>query len=344
MNGFRAPFAFLGTGVLLGLAGCGRRPAPVVTPHPTRVVKTGKTPVPRTLTAEQLKQIRPNEAGLIPILEYHEIGKGSRRMARSVKQFRHDLERLYRENYRPIALRDYLNNRIDLPAGKAPVLLTFDDGRESQCRYRPDGSLDPDCALGILQDFHKKRPDFPVKATFYILPRCAFGQPKWAKKKLRTLLQMGCEVGNHTVTHRQLNRLPDTEVQEELARCTALIHKIAPQARVDTIALPGGHLPRNSGLLACGKWEGFRYTHRAALLAGGNPAVAPVRPDFQPMRIPRILAVEERLGVTFWLDKLQTTRYRRYISDGDPKTVTVPRSYAKLVDTHHLNGLRLRTY
>ena len=208
---------------------------------------------PTRATDAQLAAAGVNEAGDIPILEYHEISDGKSRMCRAANAFRHDLARLYAENYRPVLISNYIDNRIDIPLGASPVVLTFDDARASQFHYLKDGTIDPECAVGILQEFAKLHPDFPVKATFFVLPENAFGsKPDIAAQKINALLAMGCEVQNHTVTHRYFNRLSDEEVRKEIAMGAAMIERMAPEAKVDILALPGGILPANRSLLPSG--------------------------------------------------------------------------------------------
>lgn len=283
-----------------------------------------------------------NDAGDVPILEYHNIGPGRTAYDRSPAAFRADLARLYAERYRPVSLGEFLDGTIDLPAGMRPVVLTFDDARESQFRYLPDGRVDPACAIGILQGFHANHPDFAVKAVFFILPRDAFGQPSSAARKLQALVSMGCELGNHTVTHRSLRSLSDAEVQEEIAGCAAAIRKMAPAARVDTIALPMGIAPRNGALLAHGAANGLTYSNRAVLLVGAAPAPSPLTLRFNAMRIPRIQAREGPFGITYWLDRLARGRCR--VCGGDPGVVAVPAGAVHALDPARLGSIRLRTY
>ncbi|HZO89231.1 MAG TPA: polysaccharide deacetylase family protein [Chthonomonadaceae bacterium] len=346
----------LALGALLGAVGCGKAPTAVPgaaaqESNPPKAAQTAQdAPVsptqsqPAARTAAQLAQFHPNEAGGVPILEYHDISPTETRWGRSAAGFRRDLERLYKEGYRPVALQEYLANRIALPPGKSPVILTFDDARESQFRYRPDGRLDPNCAVGILEAFQKAHPDFRARATFYVLPDSAFGQPKFAARKMQELLAMGFEIGNHTVSHTPLKQLSDERVQAELAGCVAKVQKMAPQAKVESVALPDGIAPRNRALLASGAYQGQRYINRAALLVGSNPAPSPVSPRFDPMRLPRIQAIEGPMGITYWLDDLKRHPERRYVSDGDPNTVTVPRAQADNVDKAKLHGATLRVY
>src|SRR5689334_1757587 len=101
----------------------------ILPPPPVKPKKVEK-PAFATITLSVPKgTLPPNEVGVIPILEYHEISSKEKWMMRSIPNFRHDLERLYKEGYRPISMKEYLDNRIDLPAGMSPVLLTFDDAR-----------------------------------------------------------------------------------------------------------------------------------------------------------------------------------------------------------------------
>jgi hypothetical protein len=88
---------------------------------------------------------------------YHEIGgKPVRKdpaLVRTPDQFRQDLETLYAAGFLPVNMSDIASNSIDLPAGKSPVVLTFDDARGSQFKLiETDNAMkiDPDCALGIM--------------------------------------------------------------------------------------------------------------------------------------------------------------------------------------------------
>ena len=54
----------------------------------------------------------------------------------------------------------------------SPVILTFDDALRGQFNYTADGKIDPDCAVGILDDFHAQHPDWPLKGTFFVLTDC----------------------------------------------------------------------------------------------------------------------------------------------------------------------------
>jgi peptidoglycan/xylan/chitin deacetylase (PgdA/CDA1 family) len=342
------------TAVILALAalglssavGCHRR-STVATTAPTPVRLRPEKPAPVPLTSDQLRQARPNEAGMVPIILYQNIatapGGKSNPAYRTPAQFRKDLERLYKENYRPISMSEFVNNKIGIPYGMKPVILTFDDSFPSQFRFRDDGGIDPDCAVGILQAFSQAHPDFPVKAIFYVLPDRAFGVPDEAGKKLQALLDMGCEIGNHTVSRRSLRGASDEKVQYELGAAVAKIKALAPKARVDTLALPLGASAHNKALEKDGVYQGTHYHNRIALLIGYMPAHVPYAKSFNPLRVPRILAVEGTSGITFWLDSLQSS-HTAFISDGDATVTTVPKNLADKIDKSKLNGATLRTY
>ncbi len=341
----RKQFYVAGAFALSAFMGCHRAVANTDPTVPMVLSPPQKTKQVRTpQTTDALQKAKVNEAGVVPILEYHDVLPKERSMVRSIDNFKRDLQRLYDEGYRPVLLRDFLDNKIDLPMGMAPVVMTFDDARASQFRYLSSGEIDPNCAVGIWKDFAKTHPDFPVKATFYVLPDSGFGPAAEAGKKMRALLAMGCEIGNHTVTHGSLKKMSDAQVQKELAGCVAKIEKLAPGTKVDTIALPMGISPVNKKLLASGSYEGQSYSNRAVLLVGAEPARAPISKKFNPMRLPRIQALDGPSGSTFWLDRIKNGDSGRYISDGDPATITIPSSLESKCDKSHLNGATLRVY
>jgi hypothetical protein len=341
----RRRFYVAGAFALSTFMGCHKGAPKAVDATPVVVAPVKKvTHTAAALTVEQLQKAKVNEAGVVPILEYHDVLPKERTMVRSIDNFKHDLQRLYDEGYRPVLLRDFLDNKIDLPLGMAPVVFTFDDARNSQFRYLPNGEVDPTCVVGIWQEFAKAHPDFPVKATFYVLPTVGFCGTADGAKKVKALLDMGCEIGNHTVSHPALSKLSDAKVEQELGECVADIEKLVPRTKVDTVALPMGISPKNKKLLASGTYKGQAYSNRAVLLVGANPAPAPISKRFNPMRLPRIQACEQNSGSTFWLDRMKKGEMGRYVSDGDPNTTTIPSSLEAKCDKSHLNGSTLRVY
>src|SRR5690606_19711494 len=120
-----------------------------------------------------LKDFIPNELGKVMVLEYHLIGEPEDRWRRTPENFRKDLQMLYDNDFYPVSVLDLANGNLNIPAGKTPFAITFDDSSAGQFRFiEKNGKqeIDPNCAVGIMEDFKKKHPDFPLTASFYVLP------------------------------------------------------------------------------------------------------------------------------------------------------------------------------
>lgn len=298
------------------------------------------TPVPAVLGAGSGAESRrfpksavaPNELGLVPILEYHLIGRPEGRWRRTPENFRRDLEMLYELGYYPVRLLDYVAGRLDVPAGLSPVVLTFDDSSEGQFRaIVADGRLRPDAdsAVGIMEDFQRRHPDFPARATFFVLPGIEerlrlFGQPAYRKWKLTYLVRRGYELGNHTLWHQNLAKAEPEEVRRQLALAQTWIEEYVPGYRLATLSLPMGAWPKPRALAYEGTYEGVSYRHRAVLLVGAGPAPSPADRAFDPLALPRIQAGDGPLGPAQTLRRLHKQPYGRYVSDGNPAAITVP--------------------
>ena len=297
----------------------------------------------------------PNELGLIPIIMYHSVG-GEAEFAGgplydkhglniAPQTFRAQLAQMYRANWYPVNMRDILTARLNIPKGKTPVVLTFDDARPSQFKYLSNGKMDPNCAVGILEAFHQTHPDWPRRATFYVLPESKyngvpFDQDGLETKKLRFLWRHGYELANHTTSHRSLADLDAPTLRWEMAFCARYFHHQVPEATLDTMALPYGIAPRSPRLwkyLLNGTQGGTRYHNRCILLAKGGPSFAPADKRFDPERIPRVEAAPGE--IERWLSPVCAKLL--YLSDGNAKTVTVPLSEQQFVDRSRLAGARL---
>jgi peptidoglycan/xylan/chitin deacetylase (PgdA/CDA1 family) len=328
--------------VIVGLTGCRWnpfvRPAAPVAPPPMPVVAT---PLP-----VDFSKFQPNEAGEIPILEYHQLVPDTEKVTGykyHVSEFRDDMEKLYALGYRPVSLSDVLLGKIDVPVGLSPVVLTFDDSLPGQLDYDGDGKISPDCVIGILQSVHAEHPDWPLKATFFVLPRKGytdyFFQPEYSQAKLQWLVANGFELGNHTIHHlRGIKSWPDARVEAEFAQAKALIQQNVPGYDVDTLALPYGVFPKNQSLVISGQSGGVSYHNLCALLAGAAPAPSPISKRFNPYRLQRIIPGDQRFALQYWLTYLAKNPIKRYISDGDPNTFTVPSLVAPEVDQDRLKA------
>jgi peptidoglycan/xylan/chitin deacetylase (PgdA/CDA1 family) len=272
----------------------------------------------------------PNELGRLLILEYHKIDRPEARWARTPENFRGDLEALYARGYRLQSLHGLLDGRITAPAGTSPVVLTFDDSSPGQFRYLEDGGalrIDPECAVGILEAFVAERPDFGRAATFFPLPGASrpnrlWDQPAHEGRKLRWLVERGYEIGNHTLWHANLGKYDEATVRAQIAQAQAWIRRHVPEVPMRTLALPHGVYPRDVRWALSGSVEGVTYAHDAILMVAGGAAPSPFARAFDPVRLPRVQAVERELA--YWLGRFERHPEERFVSDGDPATVTVP--------------------
>ena len=284
-----------------GESGKERRKVTGVAQSPeTTVQEAAKDPVKEASKGSVRKspqEVGANEAGSIMVLEHHRVG-GDPGFAPywtiSAEQFREELDYLYENDYYPINPRDLIENRIDVPAGKTPVVWMFDDSSDTQfTMVRRGGGWvpDPEGAVGVLADFHKEHRDWPMRATFFVLPKAdppndLFGQPKLAGKKLQYLVDNGMEVGTHTLYHANLSTASRAVVQEQLARSVSEIQKHLPDYEVKTLGVSFGEYPADFSLLKSGSWNGNTYQLEGAVQVAGGASHPPGHRDLIPTRFP----------------------------------------------------------
>ncbi len=259
----------------------------------------------------------PNLNGRLLVLEYHRIGPEEKRWQRTPQNFRADLQRLWAAGYYPVNMRDVLEEKLsEVPAGKRPIVLTFDDGTEGQFRILPNGLVDPDSAVGVLLAFHQQHPDeWPLRATFYVLPGSGvmFGQPEWVDQKLQMLVNWGMEVGSHTMTHPKLNRLAVEDVKKELALSKAALEEKIPGYEVVSLCIPYGLYPEDDTLVVSGTYQGTPYHYSSAVEVTGGLTPPLNSPAFNPYHIPRVQAIQSELDI--WLSRADKPGVY-YVSDG----------------------------
>jgi polysaccharide deacetylase len=270
----------------------------------------------------------PNTLGRILILEYHLIADRDSRWGRSRDGFRRDLDLLYTRGYRPITVAQLIDGDITVPAGMSPVVFTFDDASPGQFRYiERDGALDidPESGVGIWLEFAKRHADWPLRATFCLLPAASAGhaffgdrgidgqQTGWRFRKLKFLADQGFELCAHTLWHANLSSLSDAGVQEQIGRSLVAIDSAVPGYRVRTFALPLGIWPKNRELAHQGSWRdpksgrAVEYRFDAILEVSGGPVKSPRAPGFDPLRLFRVQVIGDNLARE--LDHLEKDRY-----------------------------------
>ncbi len=333
--------------VLLIVAACGENTPAATTvsqaPPPSAVSTTAPTPSPTValsptpaatatpagLSAADLAALSPNEMGWVLVLEYHLIEEPDAEYSRSPAGLRADLEWLYANSYYPTTLRALAAGRIDIPAGKSPVVLTFDDSSDGQFRYLADGTVDPTSAMGIMQGFAAEHPDFPAIGVFFPLievdvpERVLFGDPETATRKLQEIVALGGEVGSHTYTHMRLDQADAEQIQWQLAFSNKdLEERIGDGYIVTSLSYPLGMFPEDESLIVGGESEGVQYAFSAAVDVAGGASPSPFSRNFDPYHIRRTQAVAGQLE--YWFPLFEERPDLKYVSDGDPETVTIP--------------------
>ena len=285
------------------------------------------------MTAEKAAAIGANELGQVPVLLYQDITDQEGVGTRSPQQLAKDIDFLRSEGFYPIDLRDLASGNIDLPAGVSPVVLTFDDSTSGQYRILDDGSLDPASAVGVLQAA-KEAGGWASKATFYPLIDVTskehelFGQPDRQQEKLRNLTDWGYEIGSHTVSNLNLQKADPLDVKKELAESQSTLEGlIGGDYQVTSLSVPSGEYPQDESLLARGIYDGEPYTYTSAVTLGDTVSLSPFSTLFDAMHIPRVTVTGSNLRDA--IANLKAHAGLRYISDGDPATVSAPRDLAE---------------
>lgn len=301
-------------------------------------------------------KVKPNESGQIMVVMFHNFvesyPKGNNEYTTTFDEFEKLLPELYEKKYRLISLTDMLNNNINVPAGCIPIVFTFDDGTSGQFNMiEKDGKLavNPRSAVGIMEEFYKKHPDFGLQGTFYVnLGVKTFQGSGNMSDRMNYLIEKGFEIGNHTKTHVSLPQVKTVQkMLEEVGGNQVLMNEIVPGYAFNSFSLPFGNASKDlKEYVIKGNYQGVDYKHSAVVLVGANPAPSPVSPKFDPLALPRVRSTGQKkveCDLAWWLDTLGKGS-SQYVSDGNPETVTVPEDKQKNVDMSRLNGKQLITY
>ncbi|MCK2221393.1 polysaccharide deacetylase family protein [Actinomadura sp. ATCC 31491] len=307
--------------------GCDSQPANTVKMADSKSDAAAKAKASKAAKIQRAARAKANELGQIPVLMFHRIVvKPATTDDRSPAQFRADLERLVKENYVPITAAEMVAGKIDIPAGKHPVVLTFDDSSPSQLTLNEVGVPQKDTAVAILKEVAARHPGFRPVATMYVT-RDMFGKigREEQAQTLQWLKDNGFDLGNHTRDHINLRGRSQKEVEEQIGSIGREITSLS-SVKPTTIALPYGNQPKKPEWALRGKG----YNHTGAFLAGYTPAPAPFSKAFNASGIPRIKVMEKKGDCAqfcsdAWLDWLNKNPDMRYTSDGDAGTVAYPK-------------------
>ena len=307
----------------------------------------------KILTEEDYKNNNVDELGEVPIMMYHGIhNKKSSETnytggnvdkdgyQRTSEAFANDLEFYYNSGYRMIRLTDYVDGNIDVELGKSPIILTFDDGLENAIKVTGLDSkgniiIDPNSAVGILEDFKKKYPDYNVTATFFVNGGI-FQQEEYNEKILKWLIDNGYDIGNHTYTHVNFSQVDSNKSIEEVGKLYELLDKIIPGKYVNIVALPFGSPYKldheNMQYIFNTNYNGKEYITKSTLRVGWKSESSPFYQDFNPKFLKRIRAYDND-GKEFDIEmNFKLLEKNRYISDGNKDTIVVPKAEEHLIN------------
>lgn len=308
------------------------------------------------------KEYKVDESGNVPIMMYHSIANlkdentdyvggnvDSEGYTRTAESFRRDLDFYYHEGYRIVRLKDYTNGNIDVPLGKSPLILTFDDGYADNIKVEgidENGEIiiDKNSAVGILEEYKKKYPDFHITATFFVSDGL-FQQQEYNEQILQFLVEHGYDIGNHTLTHDDLESLDSTKVQKEVGLMYQKLDTILKGKYVPIVALPfGSPYSMDDSVfpyILSGNYDGFKYETDATLRVGWEAEYSPFHKNFDKRYLKRIRAYDHN-GSDFDIEmNFEMLKQNRYISDGDIETVVIP---SDKKDDVNINNKKLIIY
>lgn len=298
---------------------------------------------------------KPNETGKIMVVIFHKFVETFTRgkdndgaFTTTLKNFRSLLEQLYDKGYRLVNLNDYIDNKISVPRGFIPIVFTFDDGTEGEFNLvEEEGELkvNKKTAVGVMEEFNEEHPDFGLKGTFYVnLGLETFKGKGDLSERLQYLIDRGFEIGNHTLTHINLQKVEeDSVVRTELGYNQKVMEELIPGYTMTTLALPYGLSPKIlSPSFIKGEYKGTKYENKAIMKVAWDPMFSPTDKDYNPMNFKRVLSASmtpSEGDLDWWLKTL--TLEEQFISDGNPEAITVPPDCLRKVDLSKLNGKRL---
>lgn len=307
------------------------------------------------------EELKVDESGNVPIMMYHGIHNINDNeytggnvdkdgYQRTTEAFKNDLEFYYNSGYRMIRLEDYVNGIIDVEAGYSPIILTFDDGLSNNLKVTgldSDGNIiiDPNCAVGVLESFKQKYPDYNVTATFFINGGL-FNQSEYNEKILNWLIDNGYDIGNHTYSHVDFTTVSKDKSVQEVGSMYNLLDKYIPGKYVNIVALPFGSPydkdHENFNSILSGVYNDKEYNTIATLRVGWEADYSPFNKNFDKTFLKRIRAYDNN-GKEFDIEmNFDILENNRYISDGDKNTITIPKDKEDKIN--NLYNLNVKTY
>ncbi|MDP4180520.1 MAG: polysaccharide deacetylase family protein [Bacillota bacterium] len=336
-----------------------------VADSPTKNMEVGQKPstIATPLAATEapkidLTKVKPNEMGKIMVVMFHNFvesftptkyDKGE--YTTTFDSFKQLLGDLYDKGYRLISMNDYLNNNINVPAGCIPMVFTFDDGSAGQFNLVKSGDAlvaNSKSAVGIMEEFNKTHPDFGLKGTFFVnLGGETFNGEGALPERLKYLVDKGFDIGNHTLTHVHLNEIKSADkIEEEIGGNQKKMLELVPGYKFNTFSLPFGQPTKSlQGYVVKGSYQGVDYENQVIVEVGWDPTYSPISKSFNPLSTHRVRASGIKpvdADLAWWLKNL--SKADQYVSDGNPNTISVPKSKEDGIDKNKLKDKKVITY
>jgi peptidoglycan/xylan/chitin deacetylase (PgdA/CDA1 family) len=311
------------------LRGTGRGRRAVAPPSPAAA--PSRPAFDHAKAAVAARAVGANELGQVPILMIHRVlAKPKVSLDRTPAQLYAEFTRLAQEGYVPVTAAEFATGRMNVPAGRHPVVLTFDDGSPTHVAFDAAGNPAPDTAVGVIERVAREHPGFRPVATFFVNAD-PFALGDRSAGAMHWLVQRGYEVANHTTHHLDMTGMSHGAAAKEIGTDQKMIMDATGVPPV-TFAFPFG-APARLAWAEHGEAGGARWNFGGMFLAGWRPADSPFTKDYDPRQIPRIRddgRIREDDCRQFcsiaWLDWLARNPDKRYTSDGDPATVAFPQA------------------
>lgn len=265
---------------------------PTQTPSSEPTILVTPTTTPNPITIEATVYVKDPQ---IPILNYHRFLPDSYGESTGMKirlsDFLGHLQQLYDAGYSLISIDDLMDGKYDVPIGRKPLVLSFDDAYFADQLYLDEtGNPSELCGIGVLYEFYTTHSDFGFKVAMF----ANFGDKYYGnvfmngwwylgegwEYALADAITWGIEHGvmpyNHLYLHPKLDLVPNNLIQEQAHSNDVALRKYLAMAHRDDlilsinnyIALPFGIWPASD--------DGIR-----ALLSYTDPEERPLRAVFE---------------------------------------------------------------
>ncbi|GMQ59639.1 hypothetical protein AN1V17_40380 [Vallitalea sediminicola] len=311
-----------------------------------------ETEVKKTVEIDY-QAVKPNELGHIMVIMYHGIIDLPPYHV-TEEQFLEQLQYMYDHKYRPISVRDYIDNNVNVEAGYTPIVFTFDDGLSSTFSLiEEDGKLvpKPGTAIEIMERFSKEHPGFDSKAGLYINGQKIFEGAGTVEDRIKWLVDHGYDVGNHTASHdktQMLSKLDSRQIMKNIGVVDQIIKNAVPDYTVDSLAYTFGNRPVKAlrNLVLNGEYNDIKYNYAVAFKEGASqPYYPPLHIKFDPLNVARARGSKGDIQDMGWFfEEYEKHPERKYVSDGNPNRISILEKHEEFVNKDKLGDKELYLY